>query len=333
MPAEPIRFRPKTFPPPEFPPRRTPLFARTPPALFPSLLGLIGLGLAMRRGLAALTLPGGFAEAFLGAVLLVYLFAAFAYAAKILRRPATVMEDLRILPGRSGLATSTIGGMLVAAVLVPYAPGLAFGVLVVAMGLHGALAILLIAVLRALPPAAREINPTLHLSFVGFIVGGVAAPALGMPWLVVALLIVTAPIAVTIWTLSLVQLVKRVPPAPLRPFLAIHLAPAALTCTLAASIGYTTYAQAAAGVGVVILLALVVNLKWLLSSGFTPLWGALTFPLAAFASALIALDGVWLMPGIVLLIVALGAVPAIAWNVLKAWPSGRLAAVTNAAEA
>jgi tellurite resistance protein len=333
MPAEPQRFRPKTFPPPEFPPRRSAVFARTPPALFPSLLGMIGLGLALRRGLDALALPGGLAEVFLGAVVLVYCFAAFAYLAKVFRRPATVMEDLRILPGRSGLATSTIGGMLVAAVLVPYAPGLAQVVLAVAMVMHGVLAVSLILVLRALPPAGRDINPTLHLSFVGFIVGGVAAPGLGMPWLVVVLLIVTGPIALTIWALSLIQLVKRIPPAPLRPFLAIHLAPAALTCTLAASIGYTAYAQAAAAIGLVILLALVVKVRWVLEAGFTPLWGALTFPLAAFANALIAMNGVWLAPGIVVLIVCIGAIPAIAWNVLKNWPGGRLAAVTNAAEA
>ena len=43
--------RPRMYPAPEFPPRKPALFARTPPAVFPVLLGLLGLGLALRRGL------------------------------------------------------------------------------------------------------------------------------------------------------------------------------------------------------------------------------------------------------------------------------------------
>jgi tellurite resistance protein len=39
--------RPRAFPPPEFPPRKPKLFARTPPAVFPVLLGLEGLALAL----------------------------------------------------------------------------------------------------------------------------------------------------------------------------------------------------------------------------------------------------------------------------------------------
>ncbi|MBL9056147.1 MAG: hypothetical protein JNJ84_07720, partial [Rhodobacteraceae bacterium] len=66
--------RPKSFPPPEFPPRRPALFARTPPAVFPVILGLLGLGLALRRALAALQLPGGLVEAALGALLVLWAF-------------------------------------------------------------------------------------------------------------------------------------------------------------------------------------------------------------------------------------------------------------------
>ena len=45
-----VQVRPKAFPPPEFPPHRAKLFAKMPPAVFPVLLGLLGLGLALRRG-------------------------------------------------------------------------------------------------------------------------------------------------------------------------------------------------------------------------------------------------------------------------------------------
>ena len=39
------------------------------------------------------------------------------------------------------------------------------------------------------------------------------------------------------------------------------------------------------------------------------------------------------MAGIGLTLGALGVIPAILWWVLKRWPGGKLAAVTNAAEA
>ena len=42
-----VSARPKRYPPPEFPPRRAKLFARTPPAIFPPILGLLGLAAAL----------------------------------------------------------------------------------------------------------------------------------------------------------------------------------------------------------------------------------------------------------------------------------------------
>ena len=57
-----------------------------------------------------------------------------------------------------------------------------------------------------------------------------AAPALALGWGVVAegLFWTMLPVALAIWGLSLRQFARAVPPAPLRPLLAIHLAPAAL---------------------------------------------------------------------------------------------------------
>jgi tellurite resistance protein len=65
----------------------------------------------------------------------------------------------------------------------------------------------------------------------------------------------------------------------------------------------------------------------------TPMWGALTFPLAALAASLLRGGGVWQTVGIGLTVVALGVIPLILWWMLKRWPGGKLAAVTNAAEA
>lgn len=327
----PPRFRPKQFPAPEFPPRRPALFSRTPPAAFPVILGLLGLGLAGRRACAALGISGALVEVMLGALTALWAFAVLAYAMKLLRRPGVLLEDLRILPGRAGLAALTMAAMLVAAVLVPYAPGSAKGVLYLGLGLHAVLAVLAIKLFLAAPPEQREVTPVWHLQFVGFIVGALAAVPLGLVDLATWLLWGTVPVAVAIWGISVVQLIRRVPPAPLRPLLAIHLAPASLFATVAASLGMSYFGLGFLALGMAIVIALVVVVPWLTVSGFSAMWGAFTFPAAAYASAMFAngLD----VTGVIALMVALGIVPFIAFRVLQSWGKGDLAAKTNAAQA
>ncbi len=330
MTAEP---RPKRYPPPEFPPRRAKLFARTPPAIFPSILGLLGLASALRLGLGRMGWDQGLGDLAAGLVVALWAFAAVAYGVKLARRPGVVMEDLRVLPGRSGLATLTRGGMVTAGLVAVYTAPAGAVLLVLALAGHGVLALLLARLLLTLPPEARAVNPTLHLSFVGFIVG--AAPALALGWGLLAELLFWAalPVAVGIWGLSLRQFVAAVPPAPLRPLLAIHLAPAALLALVAGLMGKPMLADLFVGLGAVSALILLAAARWVTASGPSPLWGAFTFPLAALASAMLVAGGLWLWPGLLLLAVGLVVIPAIAWWVLKRWPGGKLAAVTNAAEA
>jgi tellurite resistance protein len=325
--------RPKRYPPPEFPPRRPAVFARTPPAIFPPILGLLGVAIAARLALGQLALPLGPADLLAGVALALWLFAAFAYGAKIARRSAVVVEDLRVLPGRSGLAAMTMGGMAAATLLAPFASGLAKGLLGLSLAGHAVLAVLLLRLLLSLPPEQRQVNPTWHLSFVGFIVGAPAAVALGWSGLAWGLLWLTLPVALVIWALSAAEYRRQVPPPPLRPLLAIHVAPAALVATVAGLLGFVTLSTVFLAAGVVLAAGLALSVRWLTMAGVTPMWGAFTFPLAALATALIRGGGVWLWPGIVVLVLALGVVPAILWWVLKRWTGGKLAAVTNAAEA
>ena len=328
---DPPRFRPKHYPAPEFPPARRARFSRTPPAIFPPIMGLLGLGLALRRASEALALPPAVAEVVLGATSALWLFALLAYASKVVRRPAVVNEDLRVLPGRAGLAVTGLSMLLVAAALVPYAPGLGRGLLFAGLALHAVLAGLIIRQFVTAPPEVRELTPVWHLSYVGFIVGGLAAVPLGLTGLAQALLWGTVPVATVIWGLSLWQLIRRIPPAPLRPLLAIHLNPAALFALVAAQLGQTGLALGFAALGAVILLALVAAGRWMTVAGFTPFWGAFTFPIAAYAGALytLGLD----TTATVVLIAALAIVPYVAVRVGQAWATGALAAKTNAAQA
>jgi len=323
--------RPAMYPVPEFPPRKARLFARTPPAVFPVLLGLLGLGLALRKGLADLALPGGLADLVLGAVGALWLFAALAYGLKLARRPGVLAEDMRALPGRGGVAALSQGGMALAGSLAPMAPGLGKGLLVAALLVHAVQAVVLVGVLRRLPDAARKVNPTLHLTFVGPLVGAVSAQVLGWSDLAVALFWAMLPVAVLIWGLNAALFAREVPPAPLRPLLAIHLAPASLLATVAAQTGREELAVGLALSGGAYLLLLLVSARWLLGAGFSPMWGSLTFPLAAFAGALFMLGWVW--SGVMVLVLTLGLVPWIAARVLKMWATGSLAQRTNAAEA
>lgn len=319
------------MPPPLFPLARPPRFARMPPAVFPALLGVLGLGLAWRRALVAFGQGQDPADLILGMAALLWAFAVFAYLAKLRQRAGTLAEDLRVLPGRSGLAAASMGGMAVAAALAPLAPLAAQLLLVASLATHAALAVMLVTILRRLPAQARPVDPAWHLSFTGFIVGGVAACDLGWTPLADLLLFATLPVAALIWGASLWQFLRADTPPPLRPLLTIHLAPAALFATVAALLGHDAVALASLGLGGALALALLVRLRWLTAAGFSPMWGAFTFPLAAYTSALI-LNGL-ATAGAVLLAMASVAIPVIAWKILTLWGAGSLAAKTNAAQA
>ena len=79
--------RPPQFPPPQFPQRKPKLFATTPPALFPVLLGLLGLGLALRKAASVTGLPEAPVEAVLGALIGLWGFAAIALTVKVSAAP------------------------------------------------------------------------------------------------------------------------------------------------------------------------------------------------------------------------------------------------------
>ncbi len=330
--AAPRDRRPKRFPPPEFPMHQPPRFAKTPPAIFPPILGLLGLALALRLGLAGLGLPLAAADLVAGVAVVIWGFAAFAYLAKLLRRPSVVLADLRVVPGRAGLAAMTMGAMAAASLLLPFSTLAAQSLVVAGLAGHTVLAVLLLGLLRKgdLP---MPLNPSLHLSFVGFIVAAPAAIGLGWTLLATVLFWVMLAVALGIWGFSVGQALRALPPPPLRPMLAIHLSPVALLASVAGLLGMDSAATVLLVVGAIFAVILILAARWVCLAGISALWGAFTFPLAAFATAMLGAGGVWLAPGFGVAGVALVVNPVIAWWILKRWPGGKLAAVTNAAEA
>ncbi len=315
---------------------RQTLWRQTPPAIFPPILGLFGLGLGWRRAAGAFSVPPALGELLLGAVSLLFVFALVAYLSKVLRRPGTLVEDLSILPGRAGVSTATMAMMLFSAALAPYSQSLAGAVLIAALAGHGLVIAIVLAVLARGPAEQRRASPVWHLTFVGPIVAPVAGAALGWSALSQAILAVSIPVAGFIWGASLVQLARglRVPP-PLRPTLAIHLSPAALLGIVSALLGHGDLALWFGWLSIAILAMLLLRARALTAAGFSPFWGAFTFPLAAFANLMLLLGGSHGGPYRVLgglaLVAASIVIPIIAFKVLRMWSAGPLAAKTNAA--
>lgn len=318
--------------------RQAPRWRKTPPALFPPILGLFGLAVAWARTPEVFGAPAGFGQILSGAMVLVYLYTAGHYVAKLAARPGVVVEDLKILPGRAGLAALTMSGMLFAATLVPYSKTLAAIVLVLAIAGHASVLVLIIRGLITGPVEGRKVTPVFHLTFVGLIVSPI--PALQLGWYGYADLVfwVSLVAAVVIWALSAVQFARETPPAPLRPLLAIHLAPASLLGTVAMLLGMPALALGFGVLAIGLLAALLAGGRWITATGFTPFWGAFAFPLAAFSSLMMMLAGAgyggfFRILGGLVLIAATFFIPWVAVKVVQMWLKGALAVKTNAAVA
>ena len=331
------RVQPRHFPPPPPLVQKTPgLWRRTPPALFPPVMGLLGLGLAWRNlalqpGLSPLAPVG---EAILGAVLLLYAFALVAWLSKPARRIGVVMEELAVLPGRAGTVAMALSFILAAAALRPYAPGLAYWMVIVGMVALALIGSLITWKVGRGPREGRSVTPIFHLTYIGYILAPLTLIPLGHTMPSTVILWLTLPGATLIWLLSLRQFIRSIPPAPLRPFLAIHAAPAAVFATVASQLGYPLLGAGFALFALALVVVMALKANWLLASGFSPLWAALTFPLAATASASIfalGTPGLWI--GAALMAFATGFIPWVAFRVYKSWAKGDLGAKTNAATA
>jgi len=316
-------------------PMSKPAFWRsTPPAVFPPVMGLFGVALGWRRAAEAFGTSTAIADLVLGATVMIFLLLFAAYMAKFLARPEVVLEDLRVLPGRAGLAAASLSVMLFAAAMVPYSERLASFLLTVGVLWHMVLAGLMSYVLAKGPAAQRKTTPVWHLSYVGFVVAPLSAVPLGMIPLAMGLFISTIGIAVVIYAISLSQLAQRDPPPPLRPLLAIHLAPLSLFGTIAASVELTGMAICFALLATLVLAIMLYKARYLTAAGFSPLWGAFTFPLAAYGGMMLALASVAGFFGFIggaVLVAATLITIYIAAKVLQMFVKGSLAKGTNAA--
>jgi len=292
--------------------------------------------MAWNRAPDAFGIGGAVGQVVMGAVTLLFLFALGSYLAKIAARPGVVLEDLKVLPGRAGLAAMTMAGMLLAVALLPWSQAVARAVLALAVAGHVAVMVLVLRALLTGPVEARTVTPVFHLTFVGLIVSPLAALPLGWTGFSTVVFWASLVAAVLIWIASAVQFARKDVPAPLRPLLAIHSAPASLLATVALLLGYGALGFGLAIWAMVLVAVLVARARWLIAAGFSPLWGAITFPLAAFASTMMILSaagygGGFRLIGALALVAATFFIPWVAVKVGQMWLKGALGPKTNAA--
>ncbi len=322
---------------PSQPEARLEFWRRTPPALFPSLMGLFGLGLAWRAAsdFGPFAITPWIGNVILLIACLLELFILSSYISKVSYRPSVVRDDMASVPGRAGVSAITISVILFAAALVPYSPTVASAALFIALPIHLFTTVLALAIMSR-TEGGLVVSPAWHLSFVGLIVCCLVAVPLGYIGLAKVIFAITFLASLIIYAVSLIQMSKAEMLAPMRPMLVIHLAPLSLFATTAAllnapklSLFFAALAIGAAGV----LLSAV---RYLIASGFSPLWGAFTFPIAALSVALFSISAsvsafAWL--ALLPLILVSVLTPVILVRVLIMWASGALAIKTGAATA
>jgi len=261
---------------------KTPLWRQTPLAVFPVCLGFLALAIGWRNAADILPWLGqDVGHLMLAASMGYFIWFVLFYLAKFLARPAVLLEDLRTPPARGGVAAMAMAMMILAAALLPLgvsAPQVWWlGVLMQI----GASAVVLYAIWRD-PPKARHFTTFQYLTFVGPVVGPIAGVPLGYVWqsywlimaALVAYLVVTAGIVFTAkGQKTLTQF---------RPSVTIFLAP---PCVFALGFGVLGYDGAFTGfywAGSVVAFVLLWLVPWMLRGGYTPVWAAFTFPIAAF---------------------------------------------------
>ena len=310
---------------------------RTPPALFPSMMGFFGMGLAWRAAAdhGPFSITPWISYVILGVACLIELFILSSYISKVSYRPKVVLEDMQSVPGRAGISAITVSVFLFAASLAPISPTVATVALFVALPLHLLTTVLALTVMMR-TPGGLVVSPAWHLSFVGFIVACLVAVPLGYTGLSKLILVVTCLTAAIIYGVSLLQIKHAVTAAPLRPMLVIHLAPISLFATVSALLGYPVLSLVFLTLAIGLAGVLASKASYLAQAGFSPLWGAFTFPVAALSVALFVISAqvstfAWiaLLP---LLLVSVLA-PFIFSRVLMMWASGALAIKTGAATA
>lgn len=265
--------------------------AHLPLALFAAPMGLGGLGLAWRAAHSALGVPAAIGEGLLLLSGLVWVLLAALHLMRALADPARLAADLNH-PIRAAFAGAVgIGLMIMAGGLTPYDLGLARAMWLIAIVMQTLAGLWVVRVMLKAPRDAATLTPPLLIPLVGSFVAPVFGVALGyteLSWMLFG-------IGGILWLTLQPMLFGRLASGPefplkLKPSLAILLAPPAVGSLalwqLTGSFGPGPMAML--GYAVVIAAVLASLYRDLVAAPFSMAWWAVTFPSAAFVTALMA---------------------------------------------
>jgi len=269
---------------------RTPLWRRTPPAIFPVTLGFLGLGILWRHAAQVLGLPLWIGDILSGAAVMFFVYFAGLYVAKWVARPGVLFEDLKTPPARAGVSAMAMSVMLVPAILLDYGVALEWlwwlgVVLQVLMA-----ALVTVEILKS-PVETRAFSPFQHLTYVGLIVAPIAGYPLGYAEFSHDIGLLSIVIFTVITVGYVRKLMRNPPPPPLCPSLVITLSPLSLFGVMFALSGDDTAFAVAYALAVLTAFGLLGAARWMTAGGWTPVWGAFTFPLAAFGNLQVSAIG------------------------------------------
>ena len=314
----------------------TPSFIRrTPPALFPCLLGFLGLGLAWRR-MGDLGAPNWIGEFVCLLATLLFAGTFICYLTKVCIRPSVVLDDLKIGPARGAVSAGSMCLMLVSLIVLPYSMFIAQIIWWSGVVLHALYLLAVIKTLRSIKQMRRSITPVVLLPFVGIIVASIGGPLMINRLISITFLIFSIPFFIWIVLESVNNARVYGVEKPQRPSFAIILAPVsvfALASHYIWPINVFYWFWFASLFTAVLLTPL---LRWTISGGWSPSWGAFTFPIAAFSNVMIAgaVSGfgwsAW--AGLIIgLGVSTALIPYVVYRTYRLWAAGKLAELSKAA--
>jgi tellurite resistance protein len=311
---------------------------RTPPALFPSLLGLFGLALAWRQAADVWGIPREIGESIGLVSTVILLITLTSYVAKLCIRPSVLWDDLQIGPARGSVSAGSMCAMAMAAFFIPYTSLGAALVWYMALGLHAVYFTCVVLIVARHENTLEQISPVILLPVVGVLVATLAAPQMGYIMFCKIVLAFAIPISAVIFVISLWNARRVGVPVPHRSSFAIFLVPPSLAALCIFAIGGPAY-YLPVWLGVTgIAFALLPFVRWMAHGGWSPAWGAFAFPLAAFCSVqIVAVEAEfgWVAQilAVSTLIVASVLIPYIVARTYISWFQGKLAEVTKAAVA
>ncbi|WP_228408769.1 TDT family transporter [Profundibacter amoris] len=316
----------------------TPLWRQTPPAAFPVCLGFMSLALGWTNASHVMPeISEDIGHLLLAASTGYFIWFFVFYLRKFMSRPKVVLEDMGSAPARAGIAAMAMSMMLLAAALLP------FGISVPLVWWTGVILQIIasVVVLHAIwdePPEKRHFSTFQYLTFVGPVVGPLAGVQLGYVW-ESELLIDAALVAYVIVTAGIILTIRRDPvPDKLRPSVMIFLAPLCLFALGYGVLGYDTAFTVFYWAGSIVAFGLIFLLPWMTRGGYTPVWGAFTFPIAAFLNVQVMAvakgHGIWAEVGVYAgLVIGTPVVLYMVYRTVMEWVTGDLSRKSGAATA